>query len=95
MTEGRRDRQKLRTRRALLAAAARFLSEGRQPTVAEVAEAAEISRATAYRYFPTQDSLLAEAPIDGAVPTPEKLLPAIAGPTPRNRSRPPIVHWTR
>lgn len=46
---------------------------GRLPTVAEVAEEAHVSRATAYRYFPSQDVLLAEAPIDGAVPTPEDL----------------------
>ena len=36
------------------------MREGRNPTVADVAEAAEISRATAYRYFPTQEMLLAE-----------------------------------
>lgn len=33
---------------------------GRQPTVTEVAEEAGISRATAYRYFPTQEMLWAE-----------------------------------
>lgn len=34
---------------------------GRPPTVAEAAEAASISRTTAYRYFPTQKSLLLAA----------------------------------
>lgn len=34
---------------------------GRTPTVAEAAEAASISRTTAYRYFPTQKSLLLAA----------------------------------
>jgi AcrR family transcriptional regulator len=55
-----RERQKSRTRRALVAAAAELLRAGRSPTIAEVAEAAEVSRATAYRYFPTQEILLAE-----------------------------------
>jgi AcrR family transcriptional regulator len=55
-----RARQKNRTRRALLEAALDLIRQGASPTVAEVAEAAEISRATAYRYFPTQGMLLAE-----------------------------------
>src|ERR1700694_2193471 len=57
---GMRHRQKNRTRRALLDAAAELMRQGREPTVAEGAEVAEVSRATAYRYFPTQESLLVE-----------------------------------
>src|SRR5262249_20729940 len=57
----RRDRQTRRTRRALVAAADEIFSEGRVPTVADVAQRADISRATAYRYFPTQEALLLEA----------------------------------
>jgi AcrR family transcriptional regulator len=56
-----RTRQKLRTRRDLLATAGRLISEGLRPTVAEVADAADVSRRTAYRYFPTQEKLLGEA----------------------------------
>src|SRR5262249_6278006 len=56
-----RDRQTRRTKRALVVAADELFSEGRVPTVAEVAERADISRATAYRYFPTQEALLLEA----------------------------------
>jgi AcrR family transcriptional regulator len=59
-TKGMRHRQKNRTRKALLSAAAELVRQGREPTVAEVAEVGEVSRATAYRYFPTQESLLAE-----------------------------------
>lgn len=55
-----RANQKARTRAALVDVATRLLREGRQPTVAEVADAALISRATAYRYFPTQEALLVE-----------------------------------
>lgn len=53
--------QKRRTRAALTAAAANFVRRGATPTVAEVAEAALVSKSTAYRYFPSQEALLAEA----------------------------------
>lgn len=59
-----RDNQKRRTRRAIVTAAADLLSAGRQPTVAEVADAAEVSRATAYSYFPKQQVLLEEAGLE-------------------------------
>ena len=55
-----RHRQKKRTRKALLDAAVELIRQGREPTVAEVAAVGEVSRATAYRYFPTQESLLAD-----------------------------------
>lgn len=55
-----RANQKERTRTALVDAATRLLRQGTQPTVAEAAELAKVSRATAYRYFPTQESLLVE-----------------------------------
>jgi AcrR family transcriptional regulator len=55
-----RESQKNRTRKALVAAAAELMRAGRHPTVTDAAESAGISRATAYRYFPTQEMLLAE-----------------------------------
>jgi AcrR family transcriptional regulator len=55
-----RDRQTRRTKRALLAAADELFAEGQVPTVADVAERADVARATAYRYFPTQEALLLE-----------------------------------
>jgi len=61
-----RERQKNRTRRALVDAAAGLVRDGRAPTVAEAAEAAEVSRATAYRYFPSQEMLLAEVALFAA-----------------------------
>ena len=55
-----REAQKNRTRKALVAAAGALMRTGRHPTVTEAAEAAGMSRATAYRYFPTQEMLWAE-----------------------------------
>jgi AcrR family transcriptional regulator len=57
--------QKGRTRRALLEAAVRLVSAGGQPSVADVADAASVSRRTAYRYFPTQEQMLVEAALEG------------------------------
>lgn len=62
-----RKNQKRRTRAALKAAAAASLRRGETPTVAQVAEAALISKSTAYRYFPSQESLLAEVLLDEAI----------------------------
>ncbi len=56
--------QKRRAHAAILAAARELVEQGKRPTVAEVAEAALVSRATAYRYFPTQEYLLFEAALE-------------------------------
>jgi AcrR family transcriptional regulator len=56
-----RIRQKERTRAALVTAARRLVAAGQAPSVEEAAEAAGVSRPTAYRYFPNQRSLLAAA----------------------------------
>lgn len=61
-----REKQRARTRRDLVAAALALLEEGRTPTVTEVADAAEVSRRTAYRYFPTGEQLMTEALLEGA-----------------------------
>ena len=65
-----RPNQKRRTRKDLLQAAARLLQQGRRPSLEEVAEAALVSRATAYRYFPGVEPLLVEAALDTAAPEP-------------------------
>jgi AcrR family transcriptional regulator len=41
--------------------AIRLMQGGQVPSVSEVAEAAEVSRATAYRYFPTQAAIIQAA----------------------------------
>jgi AcrR family transcriptional regulator len=64
-----RPAQRRRTRSALLLAAARMMGEGRAlPTLAEVAAAADISRRTAYRYFPTAEQLATEAVLETLAP---------------------------
>ena len=66
--QGERINQKRRTRLAILHAASGLLGLGSVPTVAEAADRAGVSRATAYRYFPSQELLLAEAALDAVVP---------------------------
>lgn len=71
LTEPGRVNQRHRTRKDLLSAAGRLLKQGRTPDMDEVAAEAMVSRATAYRYFPSIEALLVEAPLDGAVPDPQ------------------------
>jgi AcrR family transcriptional regulator len=71
-TSGRAN-QRRRTRKDLLEAAARLLRDGRTPSLEEVAEAALVSRATAYRYFPSMEALLREAALDVQTPDAETL----------------------
>ncbi len=68
--------QKQRTKRLLLDTARALITSGARPTVAEVADAALVSRRTAYRYFPTQRKLLADAALDGLRPIMEAAIAA-------------------
>jgi AcrR family transcriptional regulator len=82
LDEGR-TRQKQRTRSALIASARELIARGgRPPTVAEAADAASVSRTTAYRYFSTQNELLVAAhpEVDAA-----SMLPADIGDDPEQR----------
>jgi len=63
----------------LLRAAADLVAQGRAPTVTEVADAADVSRRTAYRYFPTQEQLLTEVSLEHLRPQVEAALKAAAG----------------
>jgi AcrR family transcriptional regulator len=73
-----REGQKRRTRRALIEAADELFTEGTVPTVAAVAERADVARATAYRYFPTQEALLVETTFLGDSAA-IRAIPALAG----------------
>ena len=60
--ESGRTRQKARTRNELIAATRALIENGTpSPTVEQAAEAASVSRTTAYRYFPSQTALLVAA----------------------------------
>lgn len=81
-----RANQKERTREALVDAAKALVSEGAPPSVAEAAERARVSRATAYRYFPTQDSLLIEiSDVTPVVEPVEQVLEQLQGDDPEAR----------
>jgi AcrR family transcriptional regulator len=73
-------------RTLLLQAAARLAGQGKAPTITEVADAAEVSRRTAYRYFPTQEQLLTEVSLERLRPQVEAALTAAL-----ERSSPPAA----
>ena len=81
--------QKRRTRDALVAAARELVASGETPTVEAAAEAASISRTTAYRYFPNQRALLVAAhPETGAISLLPDTIPRRRAGSTRPRHRP-------
>lgn len=73
-----RVKQKRRMRVLLLHAAADLVAQGKAPSVTEVADAADVSRRTAFRYFPTQEQLLTEVSLEHVRPKVEAALKAAA-----------------
>jgi AcrR family transcriptional regulator len=70
-----RPNQRRRTRKDLLEAAARLMKLGHSPNLEDIAQEALVSRATAYRYFPSVEALLLEASLDLEMPGLETLFP--------------------
>jgi AcrR family transcriptional regulator len=70
--------QKTRTRAAILSACRELTRSGAEITMPQVARAALVSEATAYRYFPDLVTLLEEA-LDGLWPDPAEALAPVAG----------------
>lgn len=58
-----RPAQRRRTRKAIVDATIELVARGVTPSVAEIAEAAEVSRRTVYLYFPTLEQLLLDATV--------------------------------
>src|SRR5580704_7311108 len=80
-----RTNQKARTRQAIVDACVELMRQGKPVTMPEVAKAAMVSEATAYRYFPDLASLLAQAlAADWPTPT-EALAPVEASNDPVER----------
>jgi AcrR family transcriptional regulator len=83
-----RANQKQRTRAAVVDAATQLLRHGPQPTVAQAAELAKVSRATAYRYFPTVEALMVEvAQVNPAAAPIEQWLAGLDNPDAGERLR--------
>jgi AcrR family transcriptional regulator len=75
-----RTNQKARTQRAIVDACVELIRQRQPVTMPEVAKAAMVSEATAYRYFPDLASLLAEALAEDW-PTPTEALAPVASST--------------
>jgi AcrR family transcriptional regulator len=73
-----RTNQKARTERAIIEACVDLIRRRQSATMPEVARAARVSEATAYRYFPDLASLLAQALAEDW-PTPAEALAPVAG----------------
>ena len=84
--EDPRRNQKERTRAAIVEAARALLRAGITPTVSSAAEAAKVSRPTAYRYFPSQEALLSEVmDITPSAESVDEAVRAMRSPDPRER----------
>lgn len=66
LAEGEPRGARARTRKLMLETAISLMQQGATPSVSDVAEAAGVSRATAYRYFPSQADLV-HAVVDQAL----------------------------
>jgi AcrR family transcriptional regulator len=80
-----RTNQKARTRRAIVEACVELMRQGQPVTMPEVATAAMVSEATAYRYFPDLASLLANALAEDWPSPAEALSPVAASNDPVER----------
>ena len=75
-----RHAQKARTREAILAGARALIADGEPVTVASAAQRADVSKATAYRYFSDPASLAAEAGLAVEVLPYEQIIAGASGP---------------
>ncbi len=74
-----RKKQKLKTQQRILVSAQRFLNEGQDFTLEDVATQAGLSRATIYRYYSNVEVLSLEAGLDLNVQSPESILRQLDG----------------
>jgi AcrR family transcriptional regulator len=79
-----RPAQRRRTRKAIIEATSRLLTEGADPSISDIAAAADVARRTIYTYFPTLDQLLIDATLGAMTSTVDAALDAV-GQDPRSR----------
>jgi AcrR family transcriptional regulator len=79
--------QRRRTRRAIVDATAELLRGGEEPTVNEIAAAADVSRRTVYLYYPSLDQLVLDATIGTLNVDVDAALAAQPSTDPRERLR--------
>ena len=77
--------QRRRTRRAIVEATSRLLAAGGNPSVNDIAAAADVSRRTIYTYFPTLDQLLLDATVGAMNINVEAAIDAAGEPDARTR----------
>ena len=77
--------QRRRTRRAIVEATSRLLAAGGNPSVNDIAAAADVSRRTIYTYFPTLDQLLLDATVGAMNINVEAAIDAVGEPDARAR----------
>jgi AcrR family transcriptional regulator len=85
--ESGRPAQRRRTRRAILDATAELLRTGAEPSVNEIAAAADVSRRTVYLYYPTLDQLVLDATLGTLNVDVDAALAAQTSTDPRERVR--------
>jgi AcrR family transcriptional regulator len=83
--------QRRRTRRAILDATAELLHAGTEPSVNEIAAAADVSRRTVYLYYPTLDQLILDATLGTLNVDVDSALAAEGSTDPRKRVRTLVV----
>ncbi|HET9842154.1 MAG TPA: TetR/AcrR family transcriptional regulator [Nocardioides sp.] len=83
--------QRRRTRRAILDATAELLHAGTEPSVNEIATAADVSRRTVYLYYPTLDQLILDATLGTLNVDVDSALAAEGSTDPRKRVRTLVV----
>ena len=77
--------QRRRTRRAIVEATSRLLAAVGDPSVSDIAAAADVSRRTIYTYFPTLDQLLLDATVGAMNLNIEAAIDAVGEPDARAR----------
>src|ERR1700750_2862311 len=77
--------QRRRTRKAIVDATSRLLSDGLDPSIDDIAAAADVSRRTVYIYFPTLDQLVLGAMVAAMSTDIDEVLARITDIDPRVR----------